>query len=111
MKLAYGVSGVEVPDDCVAAVSFRAILRGGVLDILWDRSDRHFASEGAKGAMVDWYGDRAMDWLDQLAEKVRGNDTTVYVLDEGPFHARASAQASYGYLYVTLWMDGGGGDD
>jgi len=46
-----------------------------------------------------------MNWLDNLTLTLRGNDPETYALDEGPFHARASAQASYGYLYVTVWMD------
>lgn len=32
-------------------------------------------------------------------------DPVTYALDEGLFHLRASAQASYGYLYVTVWLD------
>ena len=46
-----------------------------------------------------------MSWLDNLTCTLRGNDPETYALDEGPFHARASAQASFGYLYVTVWKD------
>jgi len=56
-------------------------------------------------AILDWYGTKVMSWLDNLALDLRGNDPMTYALDDGRFHARASAQASYGYLYVTVWMD------
>ena len=46
-----------------------------------------------------------MNWLDNLALMLWGNDPAMYALDDGPFHIRASAQASYGYLYVSVWMD------
>ena len=46
-----------------------------------------------------------MNWLDNLTCTLRGNDPKTYALDEGRFHARASAQASYGYLYVSVWVD------
>jgi len=40
MKLAYGVSSAEVPDDCAAALGYRAILHRGAIDIAHDRVDR-----------------------------------------------------------------------
>ena len=42
MKLAYGVSSVDIPDDCAAALGYRAILRNGRIDIVQDRVARHF---------------------------------------------------------------------
>ena len=105
MKLSYGVSSVEVPDDCAAALGYRAILHRGAIDIIHDRMDRHHGLDGAWQALQHWYVVKCMSWLDNLACTLRGNDPETYALDEGPFHARASAQASYGYLYVTLWMD------
>lgn len=105
MKLAYGVSSVDIPDDCAAALGYRAILRGGAIDIVQDRVARHFPTQVGHDALLDWYGTKVMNWLDNLAFTLRGNDPATYALDEGRFHARASAQASYGYLYVTVWMD------
>ena len=46
-----------------------------------------------------------MTWLDNLACTLRNNDPMTYALDDGLFHVRASAQASYGYLYVSVWVD------
>ena len=105
MKLAYGVSSVDIPDDCAAALGYRAIFHRGAIDIVHDRVARHCLEAGAWQALQHWYGAKVMSWLDNLTCTLRGNDPTTYALDEGPFHARASAQASYGYLYVTVWMD------
>lgn len=105
MKLAYGVSSVDIPDDCAAALGYRAILQRGHIDIVSDRVARHFPTQEDHDALLDWYGAKVMNWLDNLALTLRGNDPATYALDEGPFHVRASAQASYGYLYVTVWMD------
>lgn len=105
MKLAYGVSSAEIPDDCAAALGYRAILRNGRIDIVQDRVARHFPTQEGHDALLDWYGTKVMNWLDNLALTLRGNDPMTYALDEGPFHARASAQASYGYLYVSVWVD------
>ena len=105
MKLAYGVSSVDIPDDCAAALGYRAILHRGAIDIVHDRVARHFPTQVGHDALLDWYGTKVMNWLDNLTCTLRGNDPTTYALDEGRLHARASAQASYGYLYVTVWMD------
>jgi len=105
MKLSYGVSSAEIPDDCAAALGYRAIFHRGAVDIVQDRVARHFPTQAGHDAILDWYGTRVMSWLDNLTCTLRGNDPETYALDEGRFHARASAQASYGYLYVTVWMD------
>ena len=105
MKLSYGVSSVEIPDDCAAALGYRAILRNGCIDVVQDRVARHFTTQKGHDALLGWYGAKCMNWLDNLTWSLRGNDPAVYALDEGLFHIRASAQASYGYLYVTVWMD------
>ena len=105
MKLSYGVFSAEIPDDCAAALGYRAILHRGAIDIVSDRVARHLPTQEGHDAILDWYGAKVMTWLDNLACTLRGNDPETYALDEGPFHARVSAQASYGYLYVTVWMD------
>ena len=108
MKLAYGVSSVDTPDDCAAALGYRATLHRGAIDIVHDRVARHIAEEGAWKALQCWYETYGMIWLDELAQQLRGNDSSIYDWDDGPLHIRASAQASYGYLYVTVWMDSKG---
>ena len=105
MKLAYGVSSVDIPDDCAAALGYRAILHRGAIDIVHDRVARHIAEEGAWKALQCWYETYGMIWLDELAQHLKGNDPSIYDWDDGPFHVRASAQSSYGYLYVSVWMD------
>ena len=105
MKLNYGVSSVEIPDDCAAALGYRAIFHRGAIDIVQDRVARHFPTQASHDAILDWYGDKGVSWLDNLTCTLRGTDPAVYALDEGLFHIRASAQASYGYLYVTVWVD------
>ena len=108
MKLNYGVSSAEIPDDCAAALGYRAILHRGAIDIVRARVARHFPTQENHDALIDWYGAKGMNWLDNLACTLRNNDPMTYALDDGRFHARASAQASYGYLYATVWMDAGG---
>lgn len=108
MKLAYGVSSVEIPDNCAAALGYRAIFHRGAIDIVHDRVARHTPEAGAWQALQYWYWTRGMIWLDDLAQRIWSNDPTTYALDAGPFHVRASAQASYGYLYVSVWMDAEG---
>lgn len=108
MKLSYGVSSADIPDDCAAALGYRATLHRGAIDIVRDRVVRHFPTQESHDALLDWYGDKVMNWLDNLTCTLRGNDPMTYALDDGPFHVRASAQASYGYLYVSVWMDAEG---
>lgn len=105
MKLSYGVSSAEIPDDCAAALGYRAILRNDHIDIVQDRVARHFPTQEGHDALLDWYGAKAMNWLDALAQRIWHSDPMTYALDEGRFHIRASAQASYGYLYVSVWVD------
>ena len=105
MKLSYGVSSVDIPDDCAAALGYRAILRSGAIDLVYDRVSRHCPEDGAWQALQHWYEVRGTPWLDALAQRISGRDPLTYRLDDGRFHARAGAQASYGYLYVTVWMD------
>lgn len=108
MKLAYGVSNVEIPDDCAAAIGYRAILHRGAIEIVHDRVARHCATQAGSSALMGWYEICGMIWLDNLTCTLRGNDPMTYSLDDGPFHVRASAQASYGYLYVSVWLDAEG---
>ena len=108
MKLAYGVSSAEIPDDCAAALGYRATLHRGAIDIAHDRVDRCMVEVTDWHGLQHWYEAKAMTWLDNLTCTLRNNDPMTYALDDGRFHARASAQASYGYLYVTVWMDAGG---
>ena len=105
MRLNYGVISIEIPDDCVAALGYRAIFHRGAIDIVQDRMARHSPTQAGHDALLDWYGGKCVSWLDNLTCTLRGNDPAVYALDEGPFHIRASAQASYGYLYVSVWVD------
>lgn len=108
MKLSYGVSSAEIPDDCQAALGYRAILKNGYIDLVHDRVARHAPEAGAWQALQYWYETCGMSWLDDLAQRIWSNDPMTYSLDDGPFHVRASAQASYGYLYVSVWMDAEG---
>ena len=105
MKLAYGVSSVDIHDDCAAALGYRAILRSGRIDLVYDRVDRCMVEVTDWHALHHWYEGTCAAWLDALAQRIRGNDPMTYALDDGRFHVRASAQASYGYLYVSVWMD------
>ena len=105
MKLAYGVSSVDIPDDCAAALGYRATLHRGAIDIVQDRVGHRMIEVTDWHALRHWYEVTCATWLDNLTCTLRGNDPTTYALDEGPFHVRASAQASYGYLYVSVWMD------
>ena len=54
MKLSYGVSSAEIPDDCAAALGYRAIFHRGAIDIVHDRVARHNPEMGAWQAMQYW---------------------------------------------------------
>lgn len=108
MKLSYGVSSADIPDDCAAALGYRATLKNGYIDLVYDRVARHAPEAGAWQALQCWYEICGMAWLGDLAQRIWSNDPTTYSLDDGSFHVRASAQASYGYLYVSVWMDAEG---
>ena len=56
MKLGYGVSSAEIPDDCAAALGYRAILHRGAIDIVHDRVERYNPEMGAWQALQYWYG-------------------------------------------------------
>lgn len=103
-SLAWGLPNL-IPDDAVAAWGARAILRQGVLDFPRDRCDA-FGDEGEKLVFSRWLSRHGFPWLDEdIAFSAKGNEARLYSLDDGRFHMRANTNASYGYLYVTAWMD------
>lgn len=105
MKLAYGVSSVDIPDDCAAALGYRAILRNGCIDIVQDRVARHFPTQEGHDALLDWYGTKVMNWLDNLALMLRGNDPRDVCAGRGPI-SRQGQRA--GVLWISVRVRVGG---
>lgn len=105
--LAYGLQDV-IPESAVAAWGCRAILKGGVVDVVPDRKDFHITADVEIHKLFPKklqaaFGARG--WITKTAHNVRGNSTEVKALDDDNFHIRMSTNASYGYLYISAWMD------
>lgn len=103
--LSYGLQNV-IPDDAVAAWGCRAILKNGFVDIVPDRKDMVIPEQ----YMVNfgpWLNDVMSDegWVDLTAATMKGDRDEVKAYDLGPFHIRMSTNASYGYLYISAWME------
>lgn len=105
MRLNYGVREVEIPDNCRAALGYRAILRKGFIELVHGRADRCMVEVIDWHSLQNWHETTCVGWLYGLSQRISAADPVTYALDEGPFHLRASAQASYRYLYVTVWLD------
>lgn len=103
MNLNYGIRDI-IPDDAVAAWGARAILRNGVLDIVWDRVDYTDAAP-SDSEFLTWMNHNGLPWVREQAEAIPGNENKIHRLDDGPFHIACNAQASHGYLYISAWRD------
>lgn len=91
----------------MAAWGARAIITTGQFDAPSDRRAFHWelACGDERDEFVQWLGHVAYPWLKERARLIPPNENLTHVLDEGRLHIRANAQASYGYLYVSAWMD------
>jgi hypothetical protein len=107
-SLAWGIQNV-IPDNALAAWGARAILSQGYVDLLGDRMaslpEVPMEESEDKTALYTWMEEKAMPQIRKDAESIPGNDDMVYPIDDVRFHARYGAQRSYGYLYITTWMD------
>lgn len=103
-SLCWGMQDV-IPDESVAAWGARTILRQGSVDVVWDRQQLDAPDEKNFKAFTKWIDKKGLPWLRKEAKNIWGNSSDTHAFDDGPFHLRANAQASYGYLYVAAWMD------
>jgi len=104
VRVQWGLSDL-VPEDAVAAWGARAILRNYVLDMPPDRMNAAFEDDTSKQVFLMWLNTRCAKWLEAVARQARGDEAELFSFDDGPFHMRANTNKSYGYLYVTAWMD------
>lgn len=99
--------GLEVE----AAFGARAILtRTGTpgvcsVDWVWDRMGVDRPLPDIPADFTAWVEKVGSPWVETLAAqgKITFDGGEVLILDEGVFHAEASAQRSYGYVYVGMW--------
>ena len=103
---AYGLPNL-IPDDAVAYFGCRAILKNGIVDILLDRKDCSFNDEKSKKQFATWFEKqlKPRGWITKEAKLCYGNEDKLHSFDDGKFHIRMNTKASYGYLYITAWMD------
>ena len=103
--LAYGLQNV-IPETAKAAWGCRAILNAGCVDIVHDRKDMEIPDESAVEFKA-WLRDVMSDhgWVDVVAKRMKGNRDDVESLDRSNFHVRMSTNSSYGYLYISAWME------
>jgi hypothetical protein len=88
-------------------------------DLLWDRVDM-IGSDEQRGKLAAWLDPgpdggaigRMKDWLDGLADagRLRGDSREEHWLEDGRGVIVANTNASYGYVYVAAWLEGGEGD-
>lgn len=106
-QLAYGVNKVQIPDDATVGYGARAIFKNSFVDYVWDRIDAQVWSqdEEHKLQMGSWMRRTGMPWIEKMAKSLYQNENKLMTLDDGIFHARINPQASYGYLYITMWRD------
>jgi hypothetical protein len=82
---------------------------GGRAHIDWVPDRRGAWPDPLPDDFRQWAVSKGFEWVDQLpgwAEnrpRLRGDSSHVFTLDDGPYHAEASCQASHGYLYVGMW--------
>jgi len=71
-----------------------------VASLLYDR-------QGGAGNLAFW--DDLKDFLDNHILPIQmnydGSSNEVTNVDHGKFHARWTPNGSYGYIYITAWMD------
>ena len=96
-----------IPDDAPAYYGCRAILRNGVLDFVPNRTYAYFEDDKVEKVFLKWLNGAGLKWLRKVAKDAYGNVDELYEYCAPRFHMCANTQASYGYLYVTAWMDKG----
>lgn len=102
-SLAWGIRDI-VPESAVAAWGARMILRSGNIDIVWDRTDKYCAP-GSEKKFARWLEKKVLPWVRKEAKSIYSNENQMHSFDDKEFHIRCNAQASYGYLYVSAWME------
>jgi hypothetical protein len=107
--------GERAPEGARATYGCRAILCGRgdqqYVDIPFDRQQA--TPEPVPEVFAKWLCGSFSDWLNpkprsrkQKIGYVDPASDEIFTFDDGPFHAKACAKRSYGYLYVGAWMDG-----
>ncbi len=95
-------------DEIAGAWGARAILTGSSknqwVDLL---SNRQQALPDAPAEFIAWLKGPMMTWLEgRCGERwIDPASGDLFRLDDGVFHAIASPQRSYGYLYIGAWME------
>jgi len=84
----------------------RAILRDGVIDLVWDRQGvEGAAADHERTALAAWLNEKAMPWMRAYAKHGEDfpsgdEDREVSVSGDG-YKLRANPRSSYGYLYMS----------
>jgi hypothetical protein len=79
------------------------------VDVVWDRQSIA-GDEPAKRALAQWLARKTGGGMTLLAKRLKAegvlpSEDREIAIDHGRFHLRANPRKSYGYLYITAWMD------
>lgn len=103
-RLGYGLR--DAPTDAPAAWGARLIFPN---DLVWDRTDMYGEQED-KNRLLDWLNTHAPrigsdDFLNLVYRNTSASGEHVFTIAEDDTAImQASAQGSYGYLYVAAWL-------
>lgn len=92
--------GIQPPAGIDAAWGARAIFRGGLVDLVWDRQ------AGGDEDLREWLNMRGIPQMRRLVADVGSSEDREVRWTEGAYTIIANPRASYGYLYLGAWRDG-----
>ena len=107
---AWGARAIYNRNHYAGARMSRAKAGTGVcVDVVWDRQSIA-GEEPAKRALAQWLAKKTGGGMTLLAKRLKADgvypeDSIEIAIDHGRFHLRANPRSSYGYLYITAWMD------
>lgn len=81
--------------------SARAIHDRRGIDLLHDR--QRFEGDEAKEFTA--FANKAVKQINRWSRGVAGKDYDILSIDDAKYHARATPNGSYGYIYIRIWED------
>lgn len=92
--------GIQPPEGTDTAWGARAIFRGGVVDLVWDRQ------AGGDADLREWLNARGIPQMRRMVADVGGSEDREVRWTEGAYTIVANPRGSYGYLYLGAWREG-----
>jgi hypothetical protein len=92
--------GIQPPEGVDHAWGARAIFRGGIIDIVWDRQG------GGDDDLRAWLNARGIPQIRRMVADVGYGEDREVRWTEGAYTIVANPKSSYGYLYLGAWRAG-----